>query len=193
MVSNKLKTTTYNPYALIDLLINGKSATGRPIAFDSDVVDQRSMTNGFGKLVKPSKAVSTCPDCGHAIEIDLNFTDPPFPVIIYDCQRCRPPQVKPALVDPFVNPVASGRIKPAELDPLAIDPTVNKSQAVQAMASIAKVTIPDIPKQPENLILPQPDFQMVVQPTPERQSLEPPDDLEEETEFDDTDIIEDDE
>jgi hypothetical protein len=110
----------YNPYALVQLLVNGKPIDGRPIAFDSDVVNQKTMKNAFGNFVKPSKVMSVCPDCGQGIEISLHLPDPPFQPYACACPYCRP--TPPPVVDPFVNPIQSGRVHLAELDPLLHNP-----------------------------------------------------------------------
>jgi hypothetical protein len=110
----------YNPYALVPLLINGKAIDGRPFEFDSAVVNQNTMKNAFGNFVKPSKVMSVCPDCGQGLSIALKLGEPPFQPVAYSCHYCHP--TPPPLVDPFVNPLVSGRVPIAELDPLLHNP-----------------------------------------------------------------------
>jgi hypothetical protein len=109
----------YNPYDLIPTKINGKDFQSRPIAFDSDVVDNQAMTNAFGNIVKPTRVSTICPDCGQGLEYDCDFKIPPFylEVNCYHCNLAPPP---PA--DPFVNPLDTGRIDDYELDPILHDP-----------------------------------------------------------------------
>lgn len=110
----------YNPFDLVPLLVNGKPITGRPFVFDSDVVDQKKMTNAFGKLVKPAKVMTICPDCSQGLEVTLELGEPPFEPFAHSCPYCKP--APPPLVDPFVNPVKTGRVPPQELDPILHDP-----------------------------------------------------------------------
>ena len=110
----------YNPYDLIDLLINGKKIHGRPIAFDSDITNHKTMENAFGNYVKPTKLSSCCPDCGQGLEFEVVLNDPPFDVVILTCYHCKPQA--PSSPDPFMNPLDDGRIPIHDLDPLLHDP-----------------------------------------------------------------------
>jgi hypothetical protein len=110
----------YNPYDLVPMLINGQELTGRPIEFDSDVVDQMAMTNAFGAVIKPTKLSTVCPDCGQGLEVDVLLGEPPFSAVESICYHCNPEP--PPQADPFMNPVDEGRIASHELDPLLHDP-----------------------------------------------------------------------
>ncbi len=110
----------YNPYDLVPLLINGKPMQGRPFEMDSDVVNQKKMTNGFGALVKPSKVMTMCPDCSQGLEVDVRLGEPPFEAVVHTCPYCKP--APPPMVDPFVNPVKTGRVPAASLDPILHSP-----------------------------------------------------------------------
>lgn len=110
----------YNPYDLVQLLINGKPITGRPYEFDSNVVNQKKMTNAFGTIVKPTKVATVCPDCAQGLLLDIKLGEPPFAPYSVSCQYCRPGP--PPLSDPFVNPVKTGRVTHQELNPLLADP-----------------------------------------------------------------------
>ena len=110
----------YNPYDLVPLLINDKEIYGRPFEFDSDVADQKTMKNAFGEYVKPTKISTVCPDCGQGMMIDVRLDEPPFVPFATNCDKCNPNPVKTP--DPFVEPVASGRVQNYELDPLLHDP-----------------------------------------------------------------------
>ncbi len=166
--------TTYNPYDLLQLLINGKPITGRPFAFDSEVVNQKTMTNAFKALVKPTKVITICPDCGQGMELDVLLGDPPFPVLEYNCQQCRPGP--PPLVDPFINPFTSGRVAAYELDPIARDPSKRLEVPTTTVA--------------ERFVLPVEE--LILNPTPAPVAPETAEtELGEEKDFDDSDLIED--
>lgn len=122
----------YNPFDLVPLTINGKPITGRPFQFDSDVVNQKTMTNAFGALVKPSKVMTMCPDCGQGFELDVKLGDPPFQPYAVACPICKP--APPPLQDPFVNPIKTGRIQAFELDPILHDP---KQPLVEKAGTVA--------------------------------------------------------
>ena len=121
----------YNPYDLVNMRINGKDTNGRPIAFDSDVVDNNMMTNAFGNPVKPEKLSTSCPDCGQGLVYDVVLSDPPFGVVEKPCcsavgvQCPRGYVLEPEpVVDPFMHPVEDGRIPSHDLDPLVHDNSV---------------------------------------------------------------------
>jgi hypothetical protein len=136
----------YNPYELVKLIINGTPIDGRPIQFDSEPVNQKTMMNAFGTFVKPSRVITVCPDCGQGLTIDLKLPDPPFPPVKYSCPRCRP---KPApLVDPFIDPLATGRVSVAELDPLLHNPDKPLPVSVGVVADRFK-----LPEPPERDLL----------------------------------------
>lgn len=109
----------YNPYDLVNLIINDQPFNGRPIAFDSEVTNQKTMTNAFGKVVKPTVVMTMCPDCGQGFQLEIQLPDPPFPAVVCNCPTCRP--APPPLTDPFINPVETGRVPVVELDPLIHD------------------------------------------------------------------------
>ena len=106
----------YNPYDQVQLIINGKPIYGRPTAFDSDVVDYKEMKNAFGKYVKPTQVVSTCPDCGQGFTLNIRLYGPPFDAYDCTCPICKKPPAP--IPDPFINPISSGRITLNELDPM---------------------------------------------------------------------------
>jgi len=110
----------YNPYDLISIKVNGQDIHGRPFEFDSDIVDQKNLTNAFGSIVKPTKISSCCPDCGQGLEFDVTFGDPPFACVEVICYHCNPDSAPTA--DPFMNPIDDGRIAGHELDPLLHNP-----------------------------------------------------------------------
>lgn len=110
----------YNPYDLVSMTVNGKEMHGRPVAFDSEVVDQNAMTNAFGNVVKPIKLSTCCPDCGQGVEYDVYLAEPPFSVVSVICYNCHPEPE--AQIDPFMNPIDDGRIGEHEIDPLLHDP-----------------------------------------------------------------------
>jgi hypothetical protein len=193
----------YNPYALVPLLINGKPIDGRPFEFDSTVVNQKTMKNAFGNYVKPSKVVSVCPDCGQGLQISLRLGDPPFQPVAYLCHYCRP--APPPLIDPFVNPLVSGRVPIAELDPLLHNP--DKPLPMASKGSVADrfekpvVALPVAPATIEgdlapNIPSPDPNKKKTQKtPEPPRSALlEKADGIDEEKDdFDDSEMVDDDE
>ena len=110
----------YNPYDLVPLVINGTEIFGRPFEFDSEVTDNVNMKNAFGNYVLPTKLSTCCPDCGDGIELAVNMTNPPFMALEVNCPSCRPELQ--TIVDPFMNPIKSDRVREHELDPLLHNP-----------------------------------------------------------------------
>lgn len=126
---------TYNPFDLVPLLINGQAIDGRPIHLDSDIVDQRKMTNAFGAIVKPSRVVTVCPNCGQGLELEVRLNDPPFPPHRCSCYYCNPGPAP--LEDPFVNPVKTGRISRTDLEPMTVkDVTIPESSVAERFAAV---------------------------------------------------------
>lgn len=112
---------SYNPYDLVVLRIGGEEIHGRPYEFDSTPVNQMTMENEFGGIVKPTHISTVCPQCGQGINVEnIELPDPPFPVIDWVCQHCNPGAQPP--VNAFMNPLDAGRIAEHELDPLMHDP-----------------------------------------------------------------------
>ena len=103
---------------MIPLLINGQNLHGRPIEFDSDVANQKTMENAFGNPVKPTKISTCCPDCGQGLEFDLTLGDPPYSSVEVTCYICNP--AAPPPVDPFMNPLEDGRVPGHDLDHFSI-------------------------------------------------------------------------
>lgn len=134
----------YNPYDLVPLLINGKPMQGRPFEMDSDVVNQKKMTNGFGNLVKPSKVMTMCPDCSQGLQVELKLGEPPFEPVVYSCPYCKP--APPPVVDPFVNPVKTGRVPAASLDPILHNPDKPLSAVEEKGETVAdRFKVPEEP------------------------------------------------
>lgn len=118
----------YNPYDLVEINLNGMRTHARPYEFDSEVKNQHDMTNEHGKPVKPTKLSLACPQCGAGLNIDVRYGEnmnPPLPVLNFCCldfypecpnaERVTPTKLD---VDPFVNPLESGRVKMEDLDPI---------------------------------------------------------------------------
>jgi hypothetical protein len=135
------KPSVYNPYDLINLSINGKPMHGRVVALDSDVTNQKTMTNAFGALVKPLRLATMCPDCAQGFDFEFAFADPPFPTVVYNCPYCKPGPSP--LTNPFVNPVSSGRVPEVELNPILH----NLEKPLDETTST--FTVPVAPKVPE--------------------------------------------
>lgn len=117
---NATSNNYYNPYGLIDILINGKPITARPYVFDSEVANQKTMRNAFGNFVKPIRASTSCPDCGQGMDVQFDFkSDPPFELVEFTCKTCYPDL--PPLIDPFLNPVKTYKILPSDIDMISYD------------------------------------------------------------------------
>jgi hypothetical protein len=125
--------TMYNPYDMIEIILNGKSEYARPCEFDSDVVDHKNMKNAFGYYVKPTKAITTCNKCGQTVYVDLNLDDPPFAAVVARCVICNPEPIKPN--NPFVNPLKVNAVGRVELDPLILD---NRKAGEPATTTVAE-------------------------------------------------------
>ncbi len=152
----------YNPYDLVPLTINGKSITGRPFQFDSDVVNQKTMTNAFGAVVKPSKVMTMCPDCAQGFELEVKLDDPPFQPYAVSCPICKP--APPPLQDPFINPVKTGRIQAFELDPILHDP---KRPLAERDGTVAdRFALPEVPTVVSPVPSVVPDAQQAAQVPP---------------------------
>ena len=103
----------YNPFDLLQLVINGHPIDGRPTEFDGT-------PNVGTEMVKPTRVNTVCPDCGSGLEFSLHLPDPPFGVLAFTCTECNPAATESQ--DPFMNPIHTGRIAPHELDPLLHNP-----------------------------------------------------------------------
>jgi hypothetical protein len=103
---------SYNPYDLIPVKINEHLTFGRPVAFDSDVCDTIKMVNSKGLIVKPTELVTTCPDCGSGLVLQIDLPDPPFGDIEHQC-ICK----RETVIYPFMNPLQDNRIRLDFLDP----------------------------------------------------------------------------
>lgn len=124
--------TEYNPYDLVSMLINGQPIHGRPIEFDTEIVNFSKLTNAFGNLVRPKRLSTICPSCGQGLEVVVSLPDPPFPVVEHNCPYCRPDAAP--LSDPFNNPIESGKIDQQELDPLLHDFSKKVEMPVETVA-----------------------------------------------------------
>lgn len=177
----------YNPYDLVPMLINNKSIDGRPFEFDSDVKDQKTMKNAFGNFVKPTKVATMCPDCGSGLMVNIKLGDPPFTPVAYSCEYCHP--APPPLIDPFINPLLSGRVPEFNLDPILHDPTkpLSGSTATSESFLIPPTTKPKPPKQPKS---PKQKPSVDLPVTESKPVLEKADGLSEEVDFD-FDMVED--
>ncbi len=164
---------------------------GRPFEFDSNVVDQKNMKNAFGSYVKPIKITSICPDCGSGLHINVKLADPPFSPVPYTCPYCKP--APPPLIDPFVNPLSTGRVPLVDLNPFLHNP---KEPLPEAQGSITdRFHIPEeaVPVPVETLETPlvaDEPLQARDQKKNLEKTLEKAEGLEEEQDFDDSDMVE---
>jgi hypothetical protein len=109
----------YNPYDLIPLTLNNHSTFGRPVEFDSTIVNHKNLTNAFGNIVKPTKVSTTCSDCGQGYVLDVDLGEPPFNPIEVNCPICKPNIVVEE--SPFVDPITSGIVAEHEINPSLVD------------------------------------------------------------------------
>lgn len=109
----------YNPYDLVNIKLNSHLTYGRPVEFSSQIVDQKKLTDAFGKVVKPTKISTTCSDCGQGFTLDVDLGDPPFAVPAINCPVCKPEVMVPK--DPFIDPVEVGLIKEHQINPSVAD------------------------------------------------------------------------
>lgn len=187
----------YNPFDMIEILINGERQFARPYEFDSDIVDQKNMKNAFGKYVKPTKAITTCNKCGQGVVIDLKLDDPPFSIVTAACERCTPKS--PKLGNPFINPVTAKVVSKVELDPILLDTKTKLEPVTTTVAErIEKKKKPAKPKESskskgeakeekkdtvsEEMLVPKVSKRVV--------ELPPAEDMGAEQSFDDNDLIE---
>jgi hypothetical protein len=141
----------YNPYDLIELSINGSQIYGRPIELDSDIVDQNTMRNAFGSIVKPSRISTVCPDCGQGLELSVALGEPPFDTQSVSCEYCYP--APPPIADPFMSPIDDGRILAETLDPHS--PKYSKPFVDELAESLnIKFEFDDIPEPPPKMVMP---------------------------------------
>lgn len=184
----------YNPYEMIEIVLNGQKSTARPYEFDSDVVDQKNMKNAFGTYVKPIKAITTCNKCGQAIHINLELPDPPFGVIQASCMVCEPSK-KMEIVNPFVNPVLVNAVSRIDLDPLVYDPRKPVEPVTTTVAERQekkkKASKPKQEKNAQEEAKEVPKGQKESAEVPKKQIDKPKaEGLEAEQSFDDNDLIE---
>jgi hypothetical protein len=168
---NVTKAVIYNPYDLINLVVNGKPMHGRVVALDSDIVNQKTMTNAFGVVVKPSRLSTMCPDCAQGFDFEYAFGDPPFPPVTYNCPYCKPGPSP--VVNPFVNPVTSGRVPEVELNPILhnLDKPLPETPTTFTVPETPKVAEPKKRKpKPKKTVSPPPES---VQPPPQPEDPDP--------------------
>lgn len=114
----------YNPYEPVRVVIGEAETLARPTEFDSEPVDVNTLVNKDGRTIRPVKFISTCPNCGHAIELEQDDYQPGN-ALVASCGNCGAggEPVKEALSDPFWNPVGAGLAKDIDLDPSLAAPT----------------------------------------------------------------------
>lgn len=110
------------PFDMLNVRVGDQTVLARPY---ETVVDRDS-----GKEY-PSKAVTTCPVCGHGINIDIRLDQILTGVSpVAACDNCGAGKVipPPPLEDPFHNPLIGGLIARSDLDPLYGDPAALVTQ-----------------------------------------------------------------
>lgn len=115
----------YNPYDILEVSINGNKIHARPFQFDSEPINLNTLENKDGRIIRPTKLVSICPDCGQGLEIDIDLKDAPegwhqvSAYLNFNCYLCNANEVK-EIQDPFFNPLENGRIEEKDIDPLLV-------------------------------------------------------------------------
>ena len=115
----------HNPYDILEVTINGHQIHARPFEFDSEPTNLNTLENAQGRLIRPTKLNSVCPDCGQGLVLELDLTDAPEgwsnikTYLTFNCHLCNNQEEK-TIADPFFNPVEEGRVEPSDLDPLLV-------------------------------------------------------------------------
>lgn len=134
----------YNPYDLVYINLNGHHTFGRPVTFDSEIVDHFNLKNASGKYIKPTQISTTCPDCGQGFILDVYLKEPPFDEYECSCPYC---SIVPIMPDPFINPIIANKIELNELDPLLhnINKPLTLSSTVSDRTNVETIEMhPDI-------------------------------------------------
>jgi len=125
----------FNPYNILEVYVNNKPIYARPFEFDSDPVNFNTLENAQGRLIRPIKLATVCPDCGQGLVLEPNLFDAPDDwygsrsYISFNCELCNNDSAE-QLADPFFNPIEAGRVSQSELDPLLIG--VDELEEVQS-------------------------------------------------------------
>jgi len=115
----------YNPYDILEISINGNKIHARPFQFDSEPSNYQTLENKEGRIIRPTKLASICPDCGQGLEIDIDLQDAPegwhqvSTYLSFNCYLCNANEVL-VIQDPFFNPLEDGRVEEKDIDPLLV-------------------------------------------------------------------------
>lgn len=105
---------THTPFDTLYGELNGEPITLRPILFDSSDYD-KEYKKSDGKYIRPTMAITTCPQCGSGIEaeipIDYNILNP----IKAKCLKCSPIS-SITLKFPFRDPIKSKTLNPMSIN-----------------------------------------------------------------------------
>jgi hypothetical protein len=105
-------TTPTTPFDMLNVSVGGTTIQARPFETSHDATTGKEY---------PSKAVTSCPHCGHGITFSIGQHQLLAAVPIeLACDNCQAGVVAPQLPlqDPFRNPLVDGVIARSELDPL---------------------------------------------------------------------------
>lgn len=110
----------YNPYALVELIVNGLSTQGRPFEFNAEPVNANTTLDSSGQQIYPTQCAAPCPQCGDGLIITLpGQLSGPLRLDCLDILECRLRKraVAPALmIDPFRNPFLEGLMAVGDVD-----------------------------------------------------------------------------
>lgn len=157
----------YNPYDLVSVKLNSHMTYGRPVEFNSPIIDQNKLTDAFGQIVKPTKISTTCPDCGQGYTLDVELGEPPFATLAINCPICNPVVSVPS--NPFVDPVQIGLVKEHHINPSVgdVEKTLEQVETTVADRMPVEVVLPTEPIELEPVTDLEPVVKPVVDPTVE--------------------------
>ena len=106
------KPVEYDPYALVNLVVNGKKCHGRPYQFNTERVDHNTLLDKDGKYIWPTRCTAMCPECCGMLDIEL--TEPVLGEFALDCRSVTKCGIHKSIIeatapdtDPFINPFSN--------------------------------------------------------------------------------------
>ena len=111
-----------NPFAILEGVLNGQSLILRPVQFDDDDYNKDYIRQN-GELIRPTMAVTTCPECGSLIEQIIKPSDDlNVPIPTY-CEKCFPYVYVPEVIEhefPFRDPISTSSLVLFDINPTAL-------------------------------------------------------------------------
>lgn len=110
----------YDPYGLVDFVVNGLPVQGRPFEFSGCPADANTTLDGDGQQIYPIKCVVSCPQCGDGLTVALSGPlAGPHRFDCLDVSECRVRKRKATpepMPDPFRNPFLEGVMAVGDVD-----------------------------------------------------------------------------